>query len=172
MASEIGTVPSTATTSERPADAKAYVPRYFPDAELDSALLMFKHERIGRRLVNTVNYLERLRRQAAEPLESFDALKPGWCPFVPDGYAAFYNNLIATGQDLDQAEGLREEIRKLAGHIVFPRFREHYDFWAGKNVTIYQIPEPLARDALEGWFYLEVPAKPMPTLEILLRELG
>ena len=169
---EMEMVHSTAKTSERPAAAKAYVPRYFPDAEMDSALVMFKHERIGRRHVNTVQYLERLRRRVVDPLKSFEALRPGCCPFVPDGYTVFYNNLIATGQDFDGTEGLREEMRKLAAQMVFPRFREHYDFWVDKGVTIYQIPDAWARDALEGWFYLDVTAQAMPMPELLLREEG
>ena len=162
-------VPSPLKTAKRDQKGQPYSPGYFPDQTYDQNLVTFKHERIAARLVKTVEYLRRLRDEAAEPLESSEKLKPGYWPFVPDGYAAFYNNLVATGQDLDQEPGIREQMRKLAAHLVFPRFTEHIEFWADKGLTLYQIPEVIARDVLEGWFYLEVPRRPMPTPTFLLK---
>ncbi len=161
-------VPSTLEASRR-GDDDDYRPMYFPDAIRDDNLVRYKHERIARRLVKTVENLERLKQRAAEPLDGLDALKPGCWPFVPDGYAVFYRHLVATRQDLDREPGLREQMRKLAAHLVFPRFKEHIAFWADKGLTLYQIPEILARDALEGWFYLDVPPRPMPTPKFLLK---
>lgn len=162
-------MPSTLESFKRDPKSTEYTPCYFPDQLRDENLVTFKHERIARRLVKTVEYLQRLRDEAAEPFESLEKLKPGFWPFVPDGYTAFYNNLVATGQNMDQDPAIREQMRKLAAHLVFPRFKEHIDFWADKGLTLYQLPEILARDVLTGWFYLDVPPRPMPTPEFLLK---
>lgn len=169
---QIKPVASTLESSRRDQEGGSYTPQYFPDQTHDENLVTFKHERIARRLVRTVEYLERLKEEAAEPLVNLEALKPGYWPFVPGGYTAFYNNLIATGQDLDQEPGVREQMRKLAAHLVFPRFKEHVEFWSDKGLELCQLPEIIARDMLEGWFYLDVPPRPMPTPEFLLKEKG
>ena len=143
---------------------QTYQPAYFPDETYDEDLVTFKHVRIAGRLVKTVGYLSRLQSKAAEPLYGIETLKEGYWPFVPEGYSAFYNNLIATGQDFDQDPEVREQMRRLVAHLLFPRFAEHVAFWADKGLTVYQIPEVIARDALEGWFYLDVPPRPMPTM--------
>jgi len=167
---EVALMPSTLEVARRDSGSTVYAPKYFPDQRLDENLVVFKHERIARRLVRTVEYLQRLSREVGEPLGSAEELKPGHWPFVPEGYTAFYNNLVATGQDLDREPGIREQMRKLAAQLVFPRFREHIEFWLEKGLALQQIPEVVARDALQGWFYLEVPPKPMPTPDFLLED--
>ena len=83
---------------------------------------------------------------------------------------AMFDRLNFVGQDFDQDSGIREQMRRLAAHLVFPRFKEHIDFWADKGLVIYQIPEVIARDALQGWFYLDIPPRPMPPPKFLLKE--
>lgn len=146
---------SNATESIRPDDATDYLPRYFPDDEMDSALVMFKHELIAKRLLSTIGYLKRIKESRAEPLKSFDDLHPGNTPFAPDAYVTFYNDLVAEADDFEREPGIREAMRKLVVRMVFPARRQEFDYWRDRNIGVFQIPTPVARDAIEGWFYLD-----------------
>ena len=153
-------IASTLEESVRPDDAAHYLPRYFPDAELDSALVIFKHELIGKRLLSTIGYLRRIKANRAKPLGSFAALKPGHTPFVPDAYVTFYNDLVAEADDFERDAGIREKMRALAVRMIFPGKAAELNYWRDRKIETYQIPTPVAKDAIEGWFYLELHAVP------------
>lgn len=157
---DLDPIASTLEESVRPDDAAHYLARYFPDAELDSALVMFKHELIGKRLLSTIGYLRRIRTNRAKPLTSFAALKPGYTPFVPDAYVTFYNDLVAEADDFEREAGIRERMRVLAVRMIFPGNEPQLNYWRDRKVETYQIPTPVARDAIEGWFYLDLDAVP------------
>jgi hypothetical protein len=153
-------IASTLTEGLRPDDATHYLPRYFPDQELDSALVMFKHELIAKRLLSTIGYLSRITESRAEPLESFAELRAGYTPFVPDAYVTFYNDLVAEADDFDRAAGIRDKMRVLAVRMVFPAKEQEFNYWRDRKLKTYQVPTPVAKDAIAGWFYLrfeEVP---------------
>ena len=155
-------VASTLTDGARPDDATHYFPRYFPDEELDSALVMFKHKLIAKRLLSTIGYLKRITRSRGEPLETFAELRPGYTPFVPDAYVTFYNDLVAEADALDREPGLRDKLRILAVRMIFPGKQQELDYWKDRKIgKTYQIPMPVARDAIQGWFYLEPSDIPM-----------
>ena len=153
---DLQSVASTLEEGVRPDDAAHYLPRYFPDAELDSALVMFKHELIGKRLLSTIGYLRRIKSNRAEPLESFAELKPGYTPFVPDAYVTFYNDLVAEADDFEREPGIREKMRVLAVRMIFPGKQPQLDYWRERKLKTCQIPTPVAKDAIEGWFYLDL----------------
>ena len=152
---ELQSVASTLVEAARPDDVTHYLPRYFPDNELDSALVMFKHELIAKRLLSTIGYLKRIKESRSEPLESFADLKGGYTPFVPDAYVTFYNDLVAEADDFDRGPGIREKMRVLAVRMIFPGKETELNYWHEREVQTWQIPAPVARDAIEGWFYLE-----------------
>jgi hypothetical protein len=148
-------IASTLTEAVRPPDAAHYLPRYFPDQELDSALVMLKHELIAERLLATISYLKRITNSRAESLRSFAELRGGHIPFVPDAYVTFYNDLVGEADDFDREPGIREKMRLLAVRMIFPARRQEFDYWQERRLQTYQIPIPVARDAVEGWFYLK-----------------
>jgi len=152
---EIPPVSSTLTDGLRPDDAAHYLPRYFPDEPLDSALVMYKHELIAKRLLSTIGYLHRIRKSRAERLEEFGDLRPGYTPFVPDAYVTFYNDLVAEGESFDHEPGIREKIRILAIRMIFPAREKELNYWRGRDAETCQIPIPVAKNAIEGWFYLK-----------------
>jgi len=130
---------------------------------LDSALVMFKHELIGKRLLSTIGYLRRIKGSRGEPLASFSELRPGCTPFVPDAYVTFYNDLVAEADDFDRQEGIREKMRVLAARMIFPCNEQQFDYWREREVETCQVPTPVARDAIEGWFYLKL--SDIPTVD-------
>jgi len=154
-------VPSTLSESVRAPDADDYVPLYFPDDDPDDALAHFKHELIARRLVSTAGYLERIEQTRAEPLDAFDDLKPGCTPFVREAYTTFYNDLVAEADAPDRESGIREQIRALAVRMVFPARAPEFDYWKSRGLRTSQVPAPVARDAVQGWFYLQPDQVPL-----------
>ena len=151
---ELEPVASTLTESLRPADATHYIPRYFPDEELDSALVMYKHELIVKRLLDTIAYLNRIMDARGERLGSFSELMSNYTPFVPDAYVTFYNDLVAEADDFDRELGIREKMRKLAVRMIFPAKEQELNYWKERTLDTYQVPTNIAREAIEGWFYL------------------
>ena len=160
---ELQPMASTLEEGVRPEDATHYLPRYFPDAEMDSALVMFKHELIAKRLLFTIGYLRRIRQSRGEPLAAFSDLKPGFTPFVPQAYVTFYNDLVAEADAFDHQEGIREKMRVLAARMVFPCNEQQFNYWRDRQVETFQVPTPVARDAIEGWFYLDL--SDIPTVD-------
>ena len=154
-------VPSTLSESIRSETAETYVPRYFPDDDADDALAAVKHELIARRLVSTSGYLRRIEQTRAEPLASFADLKRGYTPFVREGYTTFYNDLVAEADAPDREAGVREKLRVLAVRMIFPAKEPELDYWQDRGLKICQVPTPVARDAIQGWFYLDLEDVPV-----------
>ena len=156
-------VPSPSTLSEtiRADDNSDYVPQYFPDADLDDSLAFLKHELIAGRLVSTSEYIQRIAATRAESLDAFDELKLEHTPFVPGAYAAFYNDLVAEADAFDYHSGIREKMRVLAVRMIFPATRKEFDYWKERELRTSQVPAPVARDAIEGWFYLDLEEVPI-----------
>ncbi len=152
--------PSTLAEMIRPEGAAHYIPRYFPDEEYDAALAMYKHELIAHRLIDTIAYLHRLR-DGARPLADFSRLFAGHTPFVPDAYIAFYNDLVASGEDFDRVEGLREKMRVLAARMLFPARECEMAYWKSRGFETLQIPLPAAREAVTDWFLLDADDVPL-----------
>ena len=146
---------STLTESVRPDDVTHYFPRYFPDAELDSALAMYKHELIANRLIDTIAYVHRLRDGRAVPLTTFAGLRPGFTPLVPDAYVAFYNDLVGAADGFDRENGLRDKMRVLAVRMLFPAKEPQFNYWRARGYETFQIPLPVAREAVTTWFFLK-----------------
>lgn len=153
-------VASTLTEGVRPDDATHYLPRYFPDEELDSVLVAFKHKLIAKRLRSTIGYLNRITESRGEPLESFAGLRPGYTPFVPEAYVAFYSDLVAEADDFDREAGIRDKMRVLAVRMLFPAKEQELNYWRDRKLKTYQIPVPVAKDAIAGWFYLDLAQVP------------
>jgi hypothetical protein len=155
---------STLTESVRPDDVAHYFPRYFPDAEMDSALAMYKHELIANRLIDTIAYVHRLRDGRAAALTAFAGIRPGFTPFVPDAYVAFYNDLVGAADSFDREKGLRDTMRVLAVRMLFPAKEPQFDYWRARGYETLQIPLAVAREAVTSWFFLKESDVPLAAL--------
>jgi hypothetical protein len=158
---EVPAVPSSLSETIRAGTPRHYTPGYFPDAELDGPLGRLKDELISNRYLSTIAHLERIKHNRAESLRDLDRLKPGCTPFVCDAYVTFYEDLVLRADAHLHQDGLREKLRLLAVRMVFPGDARQVAYWRDRGLQVSQVRLALARDTVEGWFYLDPSEVPL-----------
>jgi len=49
--------------------------------------------------------------------------------------------------------------------MVFPARKQEFDYWKDRGLRTCQVPVAVARDAIEGWFYLDLNDVPVAGTE-------